>query len=1013
VRYRILGPVALAHRDGLMAVNAGRERTVLAVLVLHANQVVTADSLIQALWEGDPPSTARAQIHNSVSRVRRLLVATGAPPDALTTVPGGYHLRVAPDDADHVVFGARLRAARGAVAAGDLDLARAEYRAALALWRGPTMSDVAADIARLGAARLDEERVAAAEEYADIELRLGHVREVLPELTDLVQRNPLRERPLAQLMTALVMVGREADALSAYREGRRRFAGELGIEPGPELQELHRRILNRDEPAPPGVAAVAPVAGAPGAAPAAPPAQAPPPRSLPRPIGDFTGREALVAQLDAALDGVEPALIAIDGMAGAGKTTLAVHVAARVADRYPDGHLYLDLHGHSECAPVEPVAALNLLLGQLGVPTAQLPAGLEERAARWRTEVAHRRVLILLDNAADSGQVAPLLPGPTRSAVLVTSRRRLARLQDARRISLDLLRPPEAVLLLARMVGDEAVAAQPDAAAEVARRCGYLPLALRIAGARLATRPSWTLRDLAVRLDAAEPPLVELAVEGSTVAAAFTLSYRQLPAPTQRMFGLVGQHPGPDFGEDAAAALADRAPIVSRELLDELIDAHLLEQPAMGRYRLHDLLREYAQRLPPPADADAAAHRLVAYYVHTTVNASAWFMRGTLLSDADWGPKSPYARDFADHDAGLAWLLAEWRGTFAVARMALERGWYREACLLSLALWPLLFRRSNVEELAALQEQVVAAAAELDDEYLVGLTHHYLAGSYVRTAIWSASIRHIERALVIWQKTGYQRGEVAALSNYIQVLVRTCRFRDAISQGLRAVQLAEGVARDSSLARSHVSTGWAYRMIGDYAAALRHVRLAVAMYRRFDDPGGFAIALADLGRVHTRLGHLTVAGAMLDRAVSLKRAGGNTFGAAEALSDRGVVYLRAGRQAEALACQREALDSAPPGGDPQIEALLHNNLAATLSAGGEPALALVHARAALDIAQRADCRYEQARAHARIAAALPDDPIAAFAHWRQALAMHTEMGTPERREASEQVRKLAGMTPAG
>ncbi|MCW3841627.1 NB-ARC domain-containing protein, partial [Micromonospora yasonensis] len=475
MRFGILGSLRVG--GGEATVTAGRDRTVLAMLLLRAGRVVPVEELIDAVWEERPPATARTQLQICVSRLRQRLAALGLSPEVIVRDPVGYGIRIEPDDLDADVFAREVDAGRTALAAGQPSAARRHYRVALALWRGPALSGIASRSVRRRAQALDEQRLAALEECVDVELRLGQAADLLDELSESVAGNPLRERLRGQLMLALTSAGRQADALAVYREGRRIYAEELGIEPGAALQELHQRILAGDAATDPEQrSALAPV------------------RSLPRAISDFTGRQQTVVRLVKEIAEDRTRVHLIDGMAGSGKTTLAVHVATALADRFPDAQLFIDLHGHSEREPLTPAAAVSTLLRQLGTPAERIPLDLDDRLAVWRTELANRRAVVVLDNAAGAAQVLPLLPNGPDNLVLVTSRRRLIGLDDGRPSSLPVLDPDEAVELLGRVAGPDRVAAEPEAAAEVVRRCGHLPLAIRLAGARLAHRPRWRMR---------------------------------------------------------------------------------------------------------------------------------------------------------------------------------------------------------------------------------------------------------------------------------------------------------------------------------------------------------------------------------------------------------------------------------------------------------------------------------------------------------------------------------------
>jgi hypothetical protein len=545
-------------------------------------------------------------LQTCVSRLRRTL-----PGATIATNPAGYGIATTDGDLDATVF-TRLTTQGRTLLPGSPDDARRVLRKALDLWRGPALAGIDSRAVRQAAAILDEQHAVAIEDWVDLELDGGRDRDLVAELTGLVERFPLRERLRAQLMLTLYRVGRQADALAEYRRVRRVLHKELGIEPGAGLQELHRQILTGE------------VAGVSRATTAAGPPLTPPPapiRALPRTVGDFTGRAGLLdsssAEIMAAPPG--PLVRVIDGMPGIGKTTLAVHLAGLVGARYPDAHLFIDLHGHSDRAAVEPAAALLTLLRQLGLPADRIPAGVQERVALWRSELAGRRALVVLDNAASSAQITPLLPGNGDSLALITSRRRLTGLDGIRPESVRVLDEDEAAALFTRIVGDRAVA-EPAAVREVVRRCGGLPLAIRLAGARLAHRPRWRVTDLLSRLS--ETALPELVAEDRTVLSAFALSYAQLASAPQRLFRLLGLVPGERFTAPAAAALAEIDLDEAEDLLDGLVDVHLIEEPSPGLYRLHDLMREYAASLVTADGADHAERavaRLLDFHLHAFV----------------------------------------------------------------------------------------------------------------------------------------------------------------------------------------------------------------------------------------------------------------------------------------------------------------------------------------------------------------------------------------------------------
>ncbi len=1009
MRFGILGPLRIQAGDTETTLAAVRERTVLAVLLLYPNEVVPVERLAEAVWGADPPSTMRAQVHSCVSRLRRGLRRTGIDEDVVVTDPAGYVVRVAAADLDSLVFARAVAEGRAAAAAGRLEEARDRLRGALALWRGPALAGIGSRQVEIGASALEEQRSAALEDCLDVELRLGLAHELIGELTDVVERFPVRERLRGQLMVALYRVGRQADALAVYRQGREALAEELGLEPGPHLQELHRRILNRDpallgeRPEPPARAASAPR------------------HCLPRDVVDFTGRETTVARLlssvptDPAAGPAIPVIEVIDGMAGTGKTSLAVHVAHLAAERYPDAQLFIDLHGHSDQAPVDVPTALDALLRQLGVPADRIPERLDERTMLWRTELTARRALVVLDNAADSAQVIPLLPGGSRTLTLVTSRRRLSGLDGVHHVSLDVLDPAAAVRLLARVAG-ERVADQPQAAAEVARLCGYLPLALRLAAARLLHRSSWTVADLARRLQRAKAPLAELAVEGRTVTAAFALSHQHLDETAQRVFRLLGLHPPHSFAAPAVAALADLDVDATQDLLEDLVDAHLLEAPSAHRYRLHDLLHEYAGELAGrpelAAERQESLRRMVGYYLHAAARATGFLEPAFARESLDLlGPPPRWVPEITSEAEALSWLERERVNLVACIRLAATLRWTREVCQLARALWVHLWSHGYTYELVETHELALSAAEALGDEAAVATAHNYLASGYGRQGRWSDAVTHLHRALDARRRLGDVPGQVATLDNLGLAYRTEGRYAEAVAHIEQELELARTLGPDA-LTRPLANLGSVYMMFGHYTEALAQHRQHLAVSHQLGNRYQQAIALGDLGAVHVRLGHFNVAVALLKRAAQLKPEVGNRYGAADTLSDLGTAYRGLGDLTEALACQREALELMRQVSDIAGECQILNDLGVTLRVVGELAEARELHHLALRQAEGIGHRYQQARAHEGVAGTwVAVDPARAREHWSQAVKLFTELGVPERDEVAHRLAELDRQTP--
>jgi DNA-binding SARP family transcriptional activator/tetratricopeptide (TPR) repeat protein len=987
VRYRILGGLDVSTRGRRVDLSAPRDRVVLATLLLEPNRVVPVTRLVDAVWGTAAPTTARAQIQTCVSRLRRIV-----DDDVIRTEPAGYTVEATPADLDTLAFTQLVAQARAAVADGDLPLAQERFRAALGLWRGPALAGIDSAALVASATALDEQRSAAVEDCFDVELRLGLEGKLVGELTELVERHPLRERLCGQLMTALFRVGRQADALAMYRRTRDVLRSELGLEPGTELQELHQRILAGD-----------PVLHSP---PAGPPA-APAPCCLPRDVADFSGRRQEVAELVGAVPDdlddqgdhvARPMILTVDGMAGIGKTALAVHVAHRVAGRYPGGQLFVDLHAHSDRPPVTSDEALGLLLGQLGVDPARLPAALDERIGRWRSEVASRRILLVLDNAVDTAQVAPLLPGASASLTIVTSRRRLCGLDAVRPVSLDVLSHADAAQLLARTIGARAVADRA-ATADVAELCGRLPLALRLAAARLTHRPTWTVLDLVDRLGRAEPPPVDLTVEGRSVSAAFGLSYRQLAPPEQRLFRLLGLHPAGTFGVPAAAALADAPLDEADRLLEWLVDAHLVEEPAAGRYRLHDLLREYAAGLAEvDPERTAAQRRLLQYYLHATAAATATWEQPESRDGLDFGPASPWAPALPGRADGQAWLDVEWPNVVAATKLADALGWHRHTCLLTRVLWIYLFLRVLNDISLDLHQRALGAAQALGDVALTAMTHNYLASAYALLGQWWVAVDHLEQALGGRRALADRSGELVTLVNLVGAYCQRGPYQRAIEYGERALTLAATLDIQSARVMTHV--GNALRLLGRYDEAVAVQRHAIALTRNTDtfDSGR---SLSELGIIRQQLGQHRLAVDHLTRSVALKRQASFHTGACETMSFLGVSLVAVGRAEEGMARLREALAEARRTGERVTVIHCLTNLAGALCSTGDLAAAEALYTEAVEVAEGSRDRYGLARGHAGIARACEAaDPDRARRHLRLALVLFEELGTPERHDVA-------------
>ncbi|HEV7896682.1 MAG TPA: BTAD domain-containing putative transcriptional regulator [Planosporangium sp.] len=964
MEYRILGPLDVRANGRALDLGGVRSRRILAALLLDANRPVSVERLSRIVWAADLPATARHQVQNRVAALRRVLG-----PQALRTVPGGYQLCASVEQVDALRFEKLVKKADDA---SDARL----YREALGLWRGPVLDGL---FGEQDVTALEERRLSVLERCIELELSEGRHEQLVAELTDLVARHPLRQRLVGLLMTALYRTGRQAEALTAYRDLAARLADETGLDPNADLRRLHVRMLRADLPSPP-------------------PRRRP--HTLPRAIPDFVGRDATVSQV---LKVRDSDLVLIDGMAGAGKTTLAVRVAHLLTDRYPDARLYIDLHGHSERDPVEPTTALETLLRQLGVPAERIPEGLDERVALWRTQTVGRRALIVLDNARDSAQVAPLLPGGSSCLVFVTSRRRLAGLDGARSLSLDVLPAGEAVALLARVAGPR-VTADPAGAADVARLCGYLPLALRLAAARLAHRPRWSVADLVCRLRDG----LAVAAEGRTVQAAFDLSYQQLDATAKLVFRRLGPHPAGEFGEYVVAALADLPLRETREALEDLVDAHLIESPSVGRYRLHELFRDYTAGLSDgDPEREGALRRMCDFYIHATAAAKLWIETAHHRLDVPTDAPAVLLPPMLNALQGGAWLDVERTNVLAVFRLAYELGRHRDVCLLARVVWPYLYEHEYWTDLIDTQRRALEAATVLGDAALIGSAHNYLASGYWRQGRYAECVAHLERALAARRSVGDRQGEAGTLSNLGNALSKLGRFVEALDRYSQAITLWQATRTEQIATSSRIGTGIVLTLLGRYDEALSYLRFDLARNRLTGKTSEVANAIGELGYLHLRRGDFRLAELLLRRTRTMKRGLKNRYGEAETLSRLGSVYCGLGRYDEAVECQREALAIMADVGAPGGECHALNGLGRTLTALGRFDEAAELLARAVTQAERINERVELAQAHDGLAAAIvATDPDRARQHWRAALELYADMQLPERHTVAE---RLAGL----
>jgi DNA-binding SARP family transcriptional activator/tetratricopeptide (TPR) repeat protein len=946
---RLLGPVEVQVHDAWSTPRKPQQRLVMAMLALRAGQVVPVDELIDAVWEEHPPRSARGSLQVLMTRLRQTLARM--PGGELERCGDAYRLRMEPDGVDVHQFRSLARAGR---AAADGRTAVAAFDQALALWRGPALADVR------GTARVEAIRSTLAEEYLGaVQDRIGGLldcgleREAAAELPGLLARHPLAERLAGMFMVALSRCGQRGDALQVFRDIRGRLCGELGVEPGPELQSLHQRILAgaADLAAPAGdsgaadarpaavlpgprpaaeaqpgawssgpfrpgalrlaggspathPAPVSPEAGYPATGPAGaypasaatsvryfkeagalPAARSGPavPRLLPAASAHFAGRagelKALGELLGQAMGADGRGVIwVIDGTAGVGKTALAVYWAHQVADEFPDGQLYVNLRGFgpSGC-PLTPAEAIRGLLAALQVPSAQIPDTLDAQAALYRSTLAGKRMLILLDNARDESQVRPLLPGSAACPVLITSRNQLTGLvaaEGARPLSLDVLSEEDACELLTRKLGGPRVGAEPEAARELAGLCAGLPLALAVAAARADARPGLPLAAVAAELQSARGRLdaLETGDAASSVREVLSWSCRQLSGTASRMFRLLGVHPGPDISVPAAASLLGGGVAQARGALAELSRAHLVSEPSPGRFACHDVLRAYAAEQARArdrgAEGSAAIHRVLDHYLHTAHAAALLLYPHREVLPLPALQPGAILETLISPAQAQAWFEAEYEVLLAVIGSAAEAGFDRHAWQIPWVIRNFLDRKCYWHDWARTQRAALAAAARLADRAGQAHAHRNIGRACLRLGRYDDARSHLRDGLDLYRQLGHHYGQ----------------------------------------ARTHFEIAWAAERQGRYAEGLDHSRQALEEFREAGDRQGAAIALNTLGWCLTQLGSHREALACSRQALAVLQETGHRGGEAAAWDSVGFASHHLGRHGEALACYRRALD---------------------------------------------------------------------------------------------------------
>ncbi|MEV4172456.1 BTAD domain-containing putative transcriptional regulator [Nonomuraea sp. NPDC049709] len=900
---RLLGPVEVWSGGRQVPIGGAKPRALLAALLLAPGRVVTVERLTEVIWQDRPPPTARGVLQTYVASLRRAFTDAGLP-TIIVSHRVGYAAEIAPDALDKDVFERLVDRGRRAARHGGHREAADSFRQALALWRGPALGGIGDTFLHSEAARLDDLRLAVVEERVAADLAAGRDEGLIEELTELVAVYPVRERLRRDLMVALYRAGRQADALAVYQRGRQVLIDELGIEPGPELQQAHESIL-RSDPALLGTAKAAA------------------PRQLPSPPPDFTAREAEIEQLRDRLTRPDAMPVCvIFGPGGVGKSALALRAAHEIASFYPDGQLHVELRGTTE-APATAQEVLGRLLRELE-PGTSPPDTLEECAARYRTLLADRRKLVVLEDAAAERQVRPLLPGTPGCGVIITSRNRLAGLAGAAVLDLGLLPDQAALRLLEQVTGPERIAADPDAARRIVRQCGGLPLALRICGARLASRRQWSVARLADRLADEQRRLDELAVGDQEVRAGIALSYDLLPPEARtalRRLGLLGL---PYFPVWVAAAAMESGLDEAEEVLDHLVDtslASVVDTDGAGRtrYRLHDLIRLFARERAhaeePEPERTAMVRRVLGGWLWLVQRLSEAVPTGGIPMRASPGLARPVDAEVAR--MALAdphgWLRDEEEALIVAVELAAAMDLDDIAVELAAALSSVAFEGSQYvfdNPFAAwhrTHEAALAVARRRDNALgeatlLAGLGHLYYERDH-----YAESREYLSQALSLFRSARDTRGEAATLA----ALGAACREQGYLPEALhflgRAGRLWADLADPAALAHVRRLAGSVHVERGDYPAAWGDLSAALSLYQEAGSRRGEGLTLRSLSLYHRARGELVRAEELSEQALAIFRELGDRLMEAYCMRSLAKARLRLGRFDAARRDMDEAL----------------------------------------------------------------------------------------------------------
>ncbi|HEU5160758.1 MAG TPA: tetratricopeptide repeat protein [Streptosporangiaceae bacterium] len=1004
MEFHLLGPVELWADGQRRELGTAKERLVLANLLLSPGQPVSAETLIDHLWGADPPAKPRQSLYSYIARLRDRLAQAGEV--ELRSRPGGYVLEIDETTIDVHRFHLLRAQARAIAQSGDEEHAIDLYRKAARLWRAEPLADLSGEWVIRARTSIEDQLLAATLERVDIELRHGHHSDLVGELSDLGARYPYHEHLADRLMRALYCSGRQAEALEVYRRTRARLVDEIGTEANPALRELHQRILEGD----PSLLYV-------------PPTRldaARPPNTLPRDI-QITGRRFDMLRLledlphqrsPGATTGSAVNVVTIDGMAGVGKTALAVRLAHELAPRYPDAQLFLNLHAHDHGREaLDPTTALGTLLRSLGVPHGRIPHALDDRTALWRTQLARSHALLVLDDAVDGDQVLPLLPGAPGCLTIVTSRRRLVGLDHVRSHSLDVLPPSDAMALFTSVVGAVPPTNDKDLAA-VVERCGRLPLGISIAGSKLRHHPAWTVSDLLARLEHDNRRLDELRAADRTVASVFEMSYRELSARQREAFRLFGLHPGPTLTPHAAAALIGTEVSNAERMLDDLHERHLINEPDRGRFSFHDLLHDYALRLAVSETSDGdrsdAIRRILDFYICGADRADRLLYPRRRRIDITNSHSTPYLPDIETKPLAQRWFTTEFDNLLRAADYAGRHGWSTHVAHFGQVLAGHLESRGYWAEAATLHARAVTAWYKIDDKDGTARALADLSLVRFRSGQYDEAFAHAEDALTIYRSVADRAGQAEILDHIGVIRWHQSRFVDALANCRAALRIWRSLKDQCGIAKGLDHSAIYLEYIGRYREAGSNRQRALDIYAKVGDLHGRQMALNNMGDLRLRVGDVEAASDYYEQAAAVTAEMGRQHRAIW-LGNMGNIYQHTGRYDDALDSYRKALPIHREIGDrrSEIEALI--GIGSTFQRMGKQNEALVHYEKALAVAREISERYEETKALRHIGAALVDSGRydAALTNFRRALDLADRIG-----ELFETAKTLEGMGSA-